>query len=41
MRRWCYFAYTIVPPINMIEPWFLYTGFFLYDIIELYKGVSR
>nr|DAQ29446.1 MAG TPA: hypothetical protein [Caudoviricetes sp.] len=25
----------------MIEPWFLYTGFFLYDIIKLYKGVFR
>nr|DAJ02296.1 MAG TPA: hypothetical protein [Caudoviricetes sp.] len=21
------------PPITKIEPWFLYTGFFLYDII--------
>lgn len=30
----CYFAYTIVPPINMIEPWFLHTRFFIYDIIK-------
>nr|DAQ52221.1 MAG TPA: hypothetical protein [Caudoviricetes sp.] len=30
----------IYPPLDTIEPWFLYTGFFLYDIIKLYKGVS-
>nr|DAE25898.1 MAG TPA: hypothetical protein [Siphoviridae sp. ctu8P6] len=30
----CYFAYTIVPPINKIEPWFLHTRFFIYDIIK-------
>nr|DAZ56064.1 MAG TPA: hypothetical protein [Caudoviricetes sp.] len=23
----------IYPPLDTIEPWFLYTGFFLYDII--------
>lgn len=30
----CYFAYTIVPSVNKIEPWFLNTVFWKYDIIN-------
>lgn len=29
----CYFPNMIYPPLDTVEPWFLYTGFFFYDII--------